>query len=368
MGHPLVSDVLQGLMYWGRRHPEFELRFELHDLPENPSLRYQMDGIVFAGEANDEMRDCLRRAKCPVVLTREAECWPEFSLVTPDNVAVGRMAAEYFWQLGFRNFACSALYGRLFAKARTQGFGDALAEHGLSYGYHGLTPEGGIPTSMESLEWLRKLPKPAAVYCVTDANARAVCDLCAENGTNVPNEIAVLGTDNSLLDCLGGNPELSSIDLPWIDVGVRAVQLVADLMAGTVNGPRVVRIPPRKVIPRESTAVRTADPTLRRALAYIEKHACQPCRVTDVVGQLPVSHRQLDRLFNASFGHGIQQAIVEARINEAKYLLAKTQLTCAEISSRCGYSYPRNFTKSFTSLVGCTPSAFRKNRVRWGNL
>ena len=49
------------------------------------------------------------------------------------------------------------------------------------------------------------------------------------------------------------------------------------------------------------------------------------------------------------------------RMDEAKKLLAETELKVNEISQQVGYDNVKHFMKTFKAMTGVAPSEFRKN-------
>jgi len=73
-----------------------------------------------------------------------------------------------------------------------------------------------------------------------------------------------------------------------------------------------------------------------------------------------MSARHLRRLFVKMYGTGVQEYIMNVRIEMAKKLLRETVLPIETIISRVGYNSPRYFRKLFKAQLGCTMSEYRK--------
>ena len=68
--------------------------------------------------------------------------------------------------------------------------------------------------------------------------------------------------------------------------------------------------------------------------------------------------------FKARMGISPSLYIREKRIAKAKELLVNASDTVIDIAMKVGYSSNASFTKAFTSLLGCTPSAYRKENSK----
>ncbi|MBE9211915.1 helix-turn-helix transcriptional regulator [Plectonema cf. radiosum LEGE 06105] len=65
------------------------------------------------------------------------------------------------------------------------------------------------------------------------------------------------------------------------------------------------------------------------------------------------------RLFKQSTGITPHQYLTRCRINKAKHLLSKTELTITDIAFEVGLTNHSSFSRLFRKYVGVTPSSFR---------
>jgi AraC family transcriptional regulator len=66
------------------------------------------------------------------------------------------------------------------------------------------------------------------------------------------------------------------------------------------------------------------------------------------------------RLFKKLTGASPHAYLATLRTKQAQILLAESDLSITEISSRVGYSNSSHFTQAFRQMTGLTPRAFRK--------
>ena len=71
----------------------------------------------------------------------------------------------------------------------------------------------------------------------------------------------------------------------------------------------------------------------------------------------------LGRVFSSVAGLPISEYIKNAKINQAKQLLASTSMTIEEISFSLGYYDVCHFSRQFKAETGYSPSDFRKNKI-----
>jgi LacI family transcriptional regulator len=131
-----------------------------------------------------------------------------------DNAAIGRLAAEHFLERGFRHIAFFN-FGRAWMETgRIPAFRRAVEAAGAQYHeipyYRKFVLEMSgrhadeRPAFRELVQTLRRLPKPLGIYTSTDDYGVRVLRACGGAGLSVPEEVAVLGSDNDLLRCTCG--------------------------------------------------------------------------------------------------------------------------------------------------------------------
>jgi LacI family transcriptional regulator len=309
--------------------------------------------IVSAYAPSDVSQSLLRRAAWPIVNTSAYARESPSPQVIPDNPAIGRMAAEYLLSAGFRDFAFVS-QDRWFSEQRLKGFAGVLKRRGLAIAAIAQT---------ELHRTLPGLPKPTALFVDGDRLARQVANQIRAMGIHVPSEIAILGVDNDPLLCEELAPQLSSIDINGERVGFEAARLVFDLLAGATPSSAPILIPPKQVVPRESTEMQAVDsPILARALDIIRQQATHGVTVSEVAAIARVPRRTLHRLCQEHFELPASELIRRQRVEHAKRLLVESDRTIVDIGESCGFSHYGRFHALFHRLTGVTPGAYRRQR------
>src|SRR5205807_2305911 len=93
---------------------------------------------------------------------------------------------------------------------------------------------------------------------------------------------------------------------------------------------------------------------------FIREHACDPCSVSDVLRQVPVGRRWLERQFKRKLGRNPHDEIMRVRVDAAKRLLLQPELTLPDIAEKCGFAVVQNFGRAFLGATGVTPGAYRR--------
>jgi LacI family transcriptional regulator len=79
--------------------------------------------------------------------------------------------------------------------------------------------------------------------------------------------------------------------------------------------------------------------------------------VTQATG---IERRTLERRMKALFGRSPKDELVRTQLDEAKRLLAGTELSIKAVSLRTGFANSRYFSQVFRNRVGLAPGQFRE--------
>lgn len=99
---------------------------------------------------------------------------------------------------------------------------------------------------------------------------------------------------------------------------------------------------------------------LRKVQRYIGEHLDEDLTLARLAEVADISKYHFSHLFKQSVGTPPYRYVILQRIEEAKRLLAQTELSIAQIALRSGFSSHSHFSRTFRKHVGTTPSAFQK--------
>lgn len=105
-----------------------------------------------------------------------------------------------------------------------------------------------------------------------------------------------------------------------------------------------------------------ADPSQVRAVAA-ELALTGPLTIRRIAEHLGLSSRTLQRHL-ADQGASLRAIVEESRLEIARVLLCKTDLSVQEIAGRTGYSTPSGFARAFGRWAGSPPRAYRRTGGR----
>ncbi|MFE7836647.1 helix-turn-helix transcriptional regulator [Streptomyces sp. NPDC057474] len=98
---------------------------------------------------------------------------------------------------------------------------------------------------------------------------------------------------------------------------------------------------------------------LRRARDRMDREYAEPLDVTALAHTALMSPGHFQRSFRAAFGETPYGYLMTRRIERAKALLRRGDLTVTEVCIAVGCTSLGSFSSRFTELVGETPSAYR---------
>lgn len=291
---------------------------------------------------------------------------PGVNAVINDDALSAELAADHLLERNFRHFAFVGIEGRAWSDVQREAFAQKVREAG-----HDLDVLQPVKNSRHASrwdrvshilsDWISDLPKPVGIMCCDDVTARAVIEVCREIHVPVPEEVAVVGVGDDEVLCEISQPRLTSVALDTRKIGFEAASMLDRLIGGEPVSERVV-VPPLEVIARCSTDSQAiADPHVASALTFIRRRACDGIEAGDVVDQVPVSRRTLERRFRAEVGRSLLEEIHQVRMERMTQFLRETDLTLDAISSRCGFSHTPHMAAQFRKLFGMTPGQYRKN-------
>ncbi|WP_068673464.1 LacI family DNA-binding transcriptional regulator [Oceanobacillus sp. Castelsardo] len=216
----------------------------------------RVDGFILAsGFENLERVQELMKEDIPVVIV--ARDYPNFSInaVALDDYMGGYQAANHLLQLGHKNIGFIALdvYSN---RERIRGFKDALREHHIEprKDLHfiedkkqSLVKAGNI----SAIEYLESEEIPTAVFACNDLLAIGAIQAIKEAGLNVPDDISIVGFDNTSIATIV-DPPLTTMSQPIQRMGREVMDLIISIFKGERDDEvRITLVP--DLVKRKST-------------------------------------------------------------------------------------------------------------------
>ncbi|MBR0192998.1 MAG: XylR family transcriptional regulator [Thermoguttaceae bacterium] len=368
--------ILRGFTQYIRLNSPWNVNFvskTVNDIDPSSLENWNGDGIL-AHIPNAETLEEILSKRCPTVLLARDISQDLTGIHRPDsplgpvfircnNARIGQMAAEYFLQKNFQNFAYVSYSRKVcWCEERRASFVEALERHGFQAACFSppVSQADWFTQRGELLRWIEDLPKPVAVLAANDFRGRQVLEVCQRAGISVPYDVAVLGVDNDLPVCEMSYPSLSSIEIDWERAGMLCAEALDAMMRGkTPTSPTLYE--PIRVVSRNSTEFfQVSDRLVVQILEMIRISRGENLRVADIVEMLPVSERSAQERFKKAMGHSIMEEIKRVRMKNICQIIRETTLPFHEIALSLGFENANHLGQLFKKEFGVTMGEYRK--------
>ncbi len=223
------------------------------DLFEN-MLEKQVDGVIFiGGTIDDDHVNAFNRSNVPVVLAATLNEDKNIPSVNIDYYVAIRDVIDALVDQGHEKIGYVASSRSSADVLKKQGYIDGLAkyniEHDETYIYEG---DDNYRSGLEAFEHFNQLhSKPTAIVASSDEMALGVIHGAQDEGLNVPEDLSVVGFDNTRLSIMV-RPTLTTVVQPMYDIGAVSMRLLTKLLKKEeIEDDQVVL--PHRLISRNST-------------------------------------------------------------------------------------------------------------------
>jgi LacI family transcriptional regulator len=323
---------------------------------------WQANGII--GQLYNEMETELYQSRFPVIAQDFKERFRYIPNITGKYRETGRIGAEYFLNKGYTNFAFYGFNNIVWSRERAEGFESTINQAG--YHVHYFEHKKARSTdiwyykSKTLSKWLKNLPKPIALMACDDNQGVHITEACKQNNIRVPQDVSVLGVDNDVMLCELSDPPLSSIELDIERAGYDTAKAMDLMITGRVKFYRDILVPPLKVVTRNSTDIYASkDDNVATVLDFIHKNFDQNLLVDQIVKEVPMSRRSLEKRFVEITGLPIYKYIFKLRIEKLAQMLVSSEMSVYEIALEMGLPDSKNIARQFRQVMGCTPLEYR---------
>lgn len=263
--NPFFGEISSGMLERARQLG-YELVFTtgdrdqgFEDLAIAAMLELRTDGLILAApQLDDALIERAARETAVVILNRRVEsglC----DYITDDDFAGGRLAAAHLSSLGHTRIA--HIDGGLGAGAATRraGFEKGARELGLEDSIRvvrgSFTEEGGYRGAWELFH---SGERPTAIFAANDLAAIGAVSAAESSGFKVPQDVSVMGYDNSYLARLR-HLSLTSIDQAASEIGRLAIDRILERIEGGRTEAVHHILPPSLVVRGSTASIPPAD-------------------------------------------------------------------------------------------------------------
>lgn len=258
--NPVFAEVLDGFDENEKKHPQphqLLLAAGFRD-PERERLglesliAQQVDGILLMGPLSSGARIQEFATQVPlVVIGRKV---PSVDSVLVDDALGLRLAVEHLLALGHRRIAHIDGGRGAGSATRRRSFQTVMNEHGLHSQMRlvggDYSEDGGRKAT---LELLKSGDRPSGIVAANDLSAIGVLAAARTAGLRVPEDLSVVGYDNTAL-AHNGYVDMTTVDYPRARIGSIAWDLISARITPTSTRPgRTVTVDPALIV-RSTTA------------------------------------------------------------------------------------------------------------------
>ena len=193
-------------------------------------VAHGVDGLIVVGTTAESAAIATAAATIPVVLagTREPHL-PHVDIAVDDDRAGARLATDHLISLGHQRIAHLRGPGEV-GTLRHAGYQDAMSAAGLDQARcsetGGMSEESGYAAGRRLL---RRRDRPSAIFAYNDIAAVGVLSAAVDSGVDVPEQLSVVGYDNTYLAKIR-HLSLTSVDNGNFAVGIQAGKFLIERM------------------------------------------------------------------------------------------------------------------------------------------
>ena len=367
-----ARDILRGILRYEMLRGPWDIYMAPAGRQEQklPTMRLPGKKGIIAHIVSPGMADEIRNAKLPTVSVFPTDDIPSigkslrsFAEVRLDSRSIGVLAAQHLLECRFTHFgAVGEVYDADWSIQRVEAFGETVAAAGRTAIFYSTPnkPDWNVEQKRLS-QWLKSLPKPVGIFAATDIRARNVIEACKHAELHIPEDVAVVGTDNDELFCETTIPKLSSVavDAEW--AGYQAAKALHQLMLGEKNVPTTFFGALRVVARQSSDVFLVDDPLVGKAVRFIRDGYAGPITVLDVVRAVGVSRRQLETRFKKVLDRSIFDEIKKRRLQRVCHLLSETDFSLDQIAEMSGFQSKNYLVNVFRKEFDTTMLTYRKS-------
>lgn len=368
------NDLIIGIIEYSKLCGNWSLTTELPpylEALEKAKHKYSFknsgfDGVI-ASIPNKEKANKLYFGDVPAVIAHETDEKKLHNIpsIVCDNTEIGRLAANFFHERGFRNMAFFGFREFNWSVERQTKFIDANKQLNLETDIF-LLPKKAFKQKSENearvISWLKNLKTPAAILCANDDLGLYLIKRCKEVEIKVPNQIAILGIDNNEIDCNLTSPSLSSISYNSQKAGFQAAEILDQMMDGKAPQNYKILISPLNIINRMSTDFfAVPDTDILNAINFIKSNSRNLISVDDVARAVNISRRNLSRKFRDTLGRSISNEIKRAKTELICHMLTETDISVSTIAYKMGFNDATHISRFFKSQIKVSPIEYRNN-------
>lgn len=229
------------------------------------------------------------------------------------------------------------------------------------------------PLSDDEAQWIRGLAAEGTVLCAVCVGAFLLGDLGLLDGRPATTHWALsdafrarcprphLDTDRILID--DGDVITAGGLMAWVDLALHLLHRFAGPRAMSTVSSRFLVDPggrEQRFYRAFSPPLQHGDEAILKAQRWLQRHSTETVTVAQMAAEAGLTPRTFIRRFQTATGMKSRRYLQHLRVEHARRRLAESVQSQQEIAWAVGYEDASAFSAIFQSLVGLTPTAYRR--------
>lgn len=218
----------------------FDAAMEEDAVKEHLTAVTRLGGVLFADiDGNRKIINMTRKNKIPYIIMNNIFDDNETNYTGIDNKLAAKEAVQYLINLGHEKIATITGNPKTqSAIMRLEGYKAALKDNKIQenpeYVVNGAYNREKAQEAMIKL--INEKPRPTAIFAASDLMAFGAIMVALKNDMRVPEDISVMGFDNSPLAALG-HVTITTVSQPLAEIGMVSGKALIDIIEGNIKQP-----------------------------------------------------------------------------------------------------------------------------------
>lgn len=208
----------------------------------NKIISMQVDGIIVIDPAPENLDNKFydnASLKLPVIVVNGNSSRDNLNYISYNEEIGATEAFEHLIHLGHKKIAFLRGESSFSYDIKEKVYLNIIEKHMLNYKKiirvkHGNTIEGAVEADERFKEIFQSSETPTAVFACNDVMAVGVMGACGDMGLKIPQDVSVIGSDNTLLSKIS-YPKLTTIDLKMDAVGKKAAEEMLNMIENKID-------------------------------------------------------------------------------------------------------------------------------------